>query len=125
MTADDLVVLVGKPYHRYDEKGLASGCMAPVFFLYPELPRYDWPEDESKIGQYMESLFDMHTTKIDINEMQPGDVILVQIFFGLLHPGVFIGSGQMIHCLKETGWEIMRFSGVRVKGVYRVCRQVD
>ena len=120
---EELIKQVGKPYQKYDEFGLASGCMAPVWFLYPDIPRYDWPEDETRIAEYMEELFVLHAKIIDLDEMQPGDLIMVQMLFGLVHPGVYLGSGRMLHCMKETGWESMRISRARVKGVYRVWRQ--
>lgn len=125
MKIEELIKQVGKPYVRYDEQGLASGCMAPVFCLYPNVPRYDWPEDETQIGPYMEELFNRHADLIALDEIQPGDILLVQMFFDRVHPGIFIGNGKMIHCLSEAGWEIMRFSHVRVKGGYRVCPQAD
>lgn len=125
MTLAELKMQVGKPYERYDEKGLASGCMAPVFALYPDVPRYDWPVDESTIGEYLNDRFPRHAALIDIADMLPGDIILAQLPFGLVHPGIYLGGGNMLHCLRDTGWEIMRYSGVRIKGVYRPCRQAD
>jgi hypothetical protein len=122
MVIDELIQQVGKPYVRYDELGLASGCMAPVWTLYPDLPRYDWPEDESQLGIIMEEEFGRQLVRIDAADIQVGDILLVHMFFGLLHPGIVIERGKMIHCMKDTGWEIMRFSQVRVKGAYRVCQ---
>jgi len=122
MVVDDLIKQVGKPYERYDENGLATGCMAPVWMLYPDLPRYEWPEDETQLGLIMEKEFGEHLIQVESGDMQVGDIILIQLFFGLLHPGIYIGNGKIIHCLSLTGMEIMRFSSVRVKGVYRCHR---
>lgn len=123
MTIDELIKYVGDKYERSNAKGQAQGCMAPVFMLYPDLPRYDWPEDETKIGEYMLRLFDKHLDKVAVETIRPGDIVLMKMFFGMYHPGIYIGNDNVIHCTVNTGMEKMRFSRVRVKGVYR-CRQV-
>ena len=124
MIAQDLIKCVGQPYQRVDEKGKALGCMLPVYLLYPNSPRFKWPP-RYKLGGFMEQQFDKHATKIDIQDIQPGDVVLIKLFEGLLHPAVYLGNDKVAHCLDSTGIQLSRLSPMRVKGVYRICQQAD
>lgn len=124
MTPQDLIQCVGQPYQRIDENGKALGCMAPVYLLYPNLPRFKWPP-RYKLGQIMEEKFDKYAKKIDRADIQPGDLVLIKLFEGLLHPAVYLGSDRVAHCLDSTGIQLMRLSPTHVKGVYRICQQVD
>lgn len=118
-----LITQVGTPYEKYDAFGVSQGCMAPIFKLYPHIPHYDWPADESQLGPYMEELFHKHSKPVSINEMQIGDVLLLRLIInGLLHPGVYIGDNKILHCSLPDGWQIMRINIARIKGVYRVCQ---
>lgn len=123
MTIDELINEITKcrPYKKYDKNGLAQGCMLPIYLLYPDLPRFDWPDGD--LTQFMETKFNKYAQKIPRADICSGDLILIKIFQGLLHPAVYLGEDRIIHCLDETGLQIMRFSWVRVQGVYRICRQ--
>ena len=124
MIAQDLIKCVGQPYQRVDEKGKALGCMLPVYLLYPNSPRFKGPP-RYKLGVFMEQQFDKHATKIDMKDIQPGDVVLIKLFEGLLHPAVYLGNDKVAHCLDSTGIQLSRLSPMRVKGVYRICQQAD
>ena len=124
MIAQDLIQCVGQPYKRVDDNGKALGCMAPVYLLYPNAPRFKWPP-RYKLGEVMEQKFEKYATKIELKDIQPGDIVLIKLFEGLLHPAVYIGNDRIAHCLDSTGIQLSRLSPVRIKGVYRVCQQVD
>lgn len=124
MKPEELIQCVGRPYERVDENGKALGCMLPVYLLYPDSPRFKWPP-RYKLGSFMEEQFEKHAKKIEIKDIQPGDVVLIKLFEGLLHPGVYIGNDKIAHCLDSTGIQLSRLSPVRVKGVYRICQQED
>jgi hypothetical protein len=122
MTIDELTKTVGRAYRKYDEQGLAEGCMAPVYLLYPGLPRFEWPEDD-RLGKFMVEMFELYGQKIAKENIKVGDLVLIRLPFGLVHPAVYVGNDEIIDCMVETSMQKSRFSFIRrVEGVFR-CHQ--
>lgn len=121
MTLEDLIRCVGMPYQQLDENGKALGCMLPVYLLYPEIPRYDWPEEGREFGAIVLSRLEKHGRHIEPADIQPGDVVAFVMPLGGLHLGVYLGDDRIIHCMTGDDLEICRLSFIsrRLKGVYR------
>ncbi len=120
MITDDLIKLIGMPYEQLDSGGKALGCMLPVYLMYPEIPRYDWPPQES-FTEYFIGLLEKHGTRIPLEQMQSGDVIAIRALFNFLHVGVYIGNDEIVHCMAGESLEKCRLSLIsrRIEGVFR------
>lgn len=123
MTPQDLLKYVaqGKEYEKLDSAGKALGCMAPVYALYPEIPRYEWPEEGTGFVDAVLTLLRKHGRHIDLADVQPGDVIAFRMPFGFLHLAVYMGDDWIVHCMTGETWERCRFSYIcrRVEGAFR------
>lgn len=121
MTLDELIRHVGTPYQQLDQDGKALGCMLPVYLLYPEIPRYDWPGEGTGFGEAVYALLQIHGRRIEPANIQPGDVVAFVMPFGWLHIGVYLGDDKIIHCMTGDDLEMCRLSFIarRLKGVFR------
>ena len=124
MTPQDLLkyVVQGKEYEKLDSAGKALGCMAPVYALYPEIPRYEWPEEGPAFIESVLTLLRKHGRPINLADIQPGDVVAFRMPLGFLHIGVYLGDDWLVHCASGDVWERFRFSYVvsrRIVGVFR------
>lgn len=121
MKPEELLQYVGKEYAKLDENGKALGCMMPVYMLYPDIPRYEWPEEGKSFADSVMELLSRHGEKISIESILPGDVVAIRAFFGYMHIGVYLGNDLVIHCSPDNNMESFRLSLVRrsVKGVFR------
>ncbi|MCC5465535.1 hypothetical protein [Pelosinus baikalensis] len=119
MTIEELIKQVGKPYEQLDSNGRALGCMLPVYLMYPHLPRFDWPDN---LGEYMRDMFKKHLQTIELEDIKAGDLLLIRLPFGLVHPAVYIGNDEVIDCMVETSLQKSRL-GIygRIEGAFR-CR---
>jgi hypothetical protein len=120
MTLDELRKTVGRPYQKLDENGKALGCMASVYALYPDIPRYDWPPADNFSGYFMDLLI-KHGRRIPDTEIRPGDVVAFRLPFNFLHIGIYMGSDEIIHSITDETTEICRLSAIsrRIEGVFR------
>lgn len=120
MTIDDLIGMVGTPYQQLDADGKALGCMMPVYLLYPEIPKYDWPPEEEFLDYFM-NILKKHGEKIENDNIQIGDVIAFRMPMGFLHVGVYCGNDEVIHCITGESLEKFRLTIVkkRIEGVFR------
>lgn len=121
MTIDDLIKSVGDgiKYKHLDDNGKALGCMFPIYLMYPHLPRFDWPDN---LGEFMRTMFKKHLEIIELEDIEKGDLVLIRLPFGLVHPAVYIGNDEIIDCMIETGLQKSRLSIYsRIEGVFR-CR---
>lgn len=116
-------VAQGVTYRQLDNDGSALGCMMPVYMLYPDIPRYAWP-DAQTFPETVLNLLKKHGQTIPESEMQPGDVLAFRMPFNLLHMGVYIGNDQIVHCMTNDTMEICRLSFIirRLEGVFRWLR---
>jgi hypothetical protein len=122
MTIDDLIKMVGTgvSYKHLDDNGKALGCMLPVYQMYPNLPRFDWPDN---LGEFMRTMFKTHLKMIELEDIEKGDLLLIRLPFGLVHPAVYIGNDEIVDCMLEAGLQKSRMSiNSRIEGVYR-CQQ--
>ena len=89
--------------------------------LYPEIPRYNWPQNNKEFVSYVMTLLKKHGDPITIENIIPGDVVAIHALFGFLHIGVYVGQDLIIHCSPDSGMESFRLSLVKrsVKGVFR------
>lgn len=121
MKPEDLINYIGAEYRKLDENGKAYGCMMPVYMLYPEIPRYDWPEEGKGFPEKVLELLKTHGKPVRLQDIRPGDVIAIRALFNFLHIGVYVGDDQVVHTSPDNGMESFRLSMVirSVKGVYR------
>lgn len=120
MSPEDLLKFIGTEYRKLDDNGKAYGCMAPVYMLYPDLPRYDWPKEDKNFINKVLDLLKKHGHPVTQEDIQPGDVVAFRMPFGFLHIGVYLGEDWIIHCNLD-GIERCRFSYIcrRLEGVFR------
>jgi len=120
MTINELIKCVGMPYRQLDENGKALGCMLPIYLLYPEIPRYDWPP-EDKFLEYFLAILRKHGKKIELCNIQIGDVVAFHMPLNFLHVGVYCGNDEVIHCITGESLERFRLSMVsrRIEEVFR------
>ena len=116
-----MLKFVGQPYEKLDAGGKALGCMAPVYLLYPEIPRYEWPEEGETFAESVLSLLKRHGQAVDVADIQPGDVVAFKMPLGFLHVGVYLGRDEIIHCMTGDSMERCRFGLIcrRLEGVFR------
>lgn len=121
MKPTDLLQYIGNPYRKLDDNGKAFGCMMPVYMLYPEIPRYDWPEEGKTFAETVIQLLNKHGNPIKPDKMQPGDVVAFLMPFGFMHVGVYIGDDWIVHCMTGETMERCRlsFAARRLEGVWR------
>mgnify|MGYP003588461950 CR=1 FL=1 len=118
----DLLQYIGAAeYKRLDPDGKAYGCMMPIYLLYPDLPRYDWPEEGPGFIDAVLNLLKKHGHPVDLADIQPGDVVAFRMPFGFLHVGVYLGDDWIIHCVPDDTLERCRFSYIcrRLEGIFR------
>jgi uncharacterized protein YijF (DUF1287 family) len=121
MKPDELLKYIGKEYHKLDAGGKAYGCMMPVYMLYPNIPRYDWPKEDKTFAESVLSLLQRHGHSVTEADIQPGDVVAFRMPFGFLHIGVYMGDDWIVHCMTGETMERCRLSYItrRLEGVFR------
>jgi len=117
MTIDELNKCVGMPYKQLDTNGNALGCMLPVYLMYPYLPRFEWSDN---LGEFMRLKFKEHFQVIELKDIKKGDLLLIRLPFGLVHPAIYIGNDELIDCMVETSMQKSRMSmNSRIEGCFR------
>ena len=118
---EELLRHIGDEYRKLDANGKALGCMMPVYMLYPDAPRYDWPEEDGTFIETVLSMLKKHGRQVPREEIQPGDVVAFRMPFGFLHIGVYMGDDWIVHCMTGDTMERCRFSYIcrRLEGVFR------
>lgn len=123
MTINDLVGMIAKgaEYQKLDENGKAFGCMMPVYMLYPEIPKYDWPAEDDNFVESVLNMLKKHGHLVDQADIKPGDVVAFRMPFGFLHIAVYVGDDWMVHCMTGDTMERCRFSYAcrRIEGIFR------
>lgn len=119
MTIDELKKTVGRRYIR-TVQGKAYGCASPLYKLYPDLPRFEWPK-EAKYANPVMDMLRKNCIHVDKEERKAGDILLFFMPFGTAHLGIYLGNDQVIHCPAHQTMEICRLNLLerRLNGVYR------
>lgn len=105
---------VGTPYKKYDENGNALGCLFPFYLLYPEAPRYKWPNSDAEIIELIKQ------NCRQVSKAEYGDLLVFLMPKGGVHVSIYIGNDEMASCNEES-LETCRVSFYwrRLEGVYR------
>ncbi len=121
MRPEDLLRCIGEAYRKLDGNGKAYGCMMPVYMLYPDLPRYDWPEEGPGFVEAVLELLKKHGHPVNLADIQPGDVVAFRMPLGFLHVGIYMGDDWIVHCMTNESLERCRFGRVlhRLVGIFR------
>lgn len=107
-TVEDLLKEVGTPYKMFDDEGYYLGCFMPVFYLYPDKPRYKMrSKDDDKNYWYGLAKIKEHCTEIKPEELQKGDIIVTR-FKDELHVAIYYEFGKIIHIFKDHSLQIGR-----------------
>jgi cell wall-associated NlpC family hydrolase len=107
-------------YSKYDSEGKALGCMAPVYAMYPNGPRFEHPEDKN-LKEYVLKLLNSNCDKKELKDIEVGDIVALNMPFGFFHVAIYIGDDYIIHCSEISGSEKVRLSPLqhRVEGVWK------
>lgn len=119
-TVEDLLKEVGRPYKMFDDEGFYLGCFYPVFFLYPDKPRYKMrSNDDDKNFWYGIAKIKEHCIEIQPDELQKGDIIATR-FKDELHVAVYYEFGKIIHVFKDHTLQIGRLKMFKEFQCFRV-----
>ncbi len=121
MEAKNLKTLETKAYQEKDEDGFYLGCFEPIYYLYEGLPHYTL-EKASDGFDFPYSLLLQYFTPLGENQKpEYGDVVVIKIPPNILHCGVYLNNGEMIHVRKGHKHEIHKLKSFR-QGVYSILR---
>ena len=119
---NDLVKQFGTPYEMFFKDGNYRGCFFPVYFLFPDLPRFPLPSDNhARNFLYGMAKIKAHMQEVERKDLQTGDIIACE-YNGELHVAVYIGKGKIIHVFREHSLQINRIEMLNkgIKGYFRV-----
>jgi hypothetical protein len=91
----DLSILdkhIGKPYSEQ-----TMGCMAPVYLLKPDLPKYDFNLNVD----YFLPLVKKHAKEISLLEIKSGDLLMIKVRSDY-HFAIFKEPNLIYHCTKNS-----------------------
>jgi cell wall-associated NlpC family hydrolase len=118
----DEMKIMGKKYERDDAEGKALGCLYPIYLVHPDFSvKFDWWEEGTDILEYYRPFLNQYTDRISEEEMKPGDILVLNLLFGIFHFGVYLGEDWIIHENPRFGLEMIRHSVFkhRIEGRYR------
>ena len=101
-----LLEQIGRPYEMFNDDGTYQGCFYPLQFLYPELPKYNLPENENQFEFGMQKIKE-HCKPVHLANLETGDIIALN-FKGVLHIAIYFEYGKIIHVFKNHTLEIGR-----------------
>jgi|GEM_PF-1329251 len=127
MSIEELKTLVGRPYTEFDKAGNYFGCFEPLYFLYPEAPRFKLPENKEDFYDFALNRIQETLEQIDCNEISEGDVIVFKHPFNVLHIGIYLGDFKIIQVFKNSTMTINKIDldNKRIVGVFRERRNYD
>lgn len=119
MEAKEMYNLVGKKWED-NKDGFAWGCIAPMYETTPtsQKVRRPWENMKDLLSLYRENF-----PEKSMEEIKSGDVIVLELPFGLWHIMVYVEDGKFLHCTKATDTEIIRLDDYylhRIRGVFSV-----
>jgi hypothetical protein len=107
---NELIKLVGQPYQMFFDDGNYLGCFMPMYFLYPDLPRYPLPSTDLKAAKnfrYGISKIRKDFDRIERKDLKVGDMIACK-FNDELHVAIILDSDRIIHVTRGGKVKISR-----------------
>ena len=119
MEAKEMYKFVGTKWED-DKDGFAWGCIAPMYLTSPSscVVRRQWEDMKNLLSVYKENF-----TEKSLEEISRGDVIVLELPFGLWHIMVYVEDGKYLHCTEATDTEIIKLDDYylhRIRGVFSV-----
>lgn len=116
---------IGSKYKKIDEKGNYFGCFEPAYYIFPNLPRYKLPEDNSSNFDFSLEKLETIAKKIIKENLNHGDIIAFKLPRNVFHIGVYIGDGKMVQTFAQNSMHISRinFDNHRIIGFYRINKE--
>ena len=99
----ELLTHIGRPYQMFwdDTPPLYLGCFYPVYFLYPNYPKYPLVfDDHNQNYKYGIKCILKHCKQIDKSEVQQGDIIATFVR-GELHVAIWYEYGRVIEVYRD------------------------
>lgn len=115
----ELLKQVGKPYQMFNEDGSYCGCFYPMYFLYPQIPRYIMTKSEDALFENCIDEFYKHCKEINKEELKKGDLIAID-FKGILHVAIYYEFGKIIHIFDGRTLEVGKLKYFRDYKCFRV-----
>lgn len=110
MNINELIKLVGEPYQMFFDDGNYLGCFAPMYFLWPDLPRYPLPSTDLKAAKnfrYGISKIRKDFDRIDKKDLKAGDMVACK-FNDELHVAIMLDSDRLIHVFRGGKTKVSR-----------------
>jgi len=86
-----------------DCSGLLVGILQEMGFLHGyTLPVYERRWDRGKDKTILTRNFSLYYTEINMDKIEPGDVIIFAFAGVDMHSGIFIGRNLFIHCYQDS-----------------------
>lgn len=110
--------IIGKPYRETDEDGNYMGCLEPMYWAMPDMPRYPLPEGD--FNRFLIKKFGEHCKRVSIDKIQKNDIILCKIG-NILHIALYLGNKEILEVCKDNVvmHNIIDLQDEIIKGVYR------
>jgi len=112
MSLENLKNQVGREYKMFFDDGNYEGCFYPVYFLYPNLPRYPLPNIDVKAKEnftYGIKKILKSFKRVDKKDAEKGDMFACD-FDGELHVGILLEGDKLIHVFRGHTLKIDRLS---------------
>ena len=110
---------LGTKFHEVDEDGYYSGCLYPVYLIYPNAYKFK-PTDDFFNEKYIFKNVIKDGVKIDYPS-NFGDVVVVKVF-GQFHFFVFVEHKKYAHITKDMPLSYVNIENIlkkRVIGCFR------
>lgn len=124
---------IGIPYMPHGRSRWGADCWYFIHLVLKEqfgitIPTYDGvsyekDSDRGWIAAYMAEQKEMLWTKVDPDDVRPGDVVLFRMLGVPIHVGVMCGEGLFLHCERGCNSCVERIKAStwnrRIEGFYR------
>ncbi len=116
----ELLEQIGRPYEMFNQDGTYQGCFYPVQFLYPDKPRYKLrSENHEKMFLYGLKKIQKNCDPVSLDELEDGHIVVTK-FKGVLHVGIYLKEGKIIHVFKDHTLQIGRLKMFKNIQAYKV-----
>lgn len=116
---EELLKQIGRPYQMLDNEGRYLGCFFPMYFLFPQIPRYTMTKPEDALFENCIDEFYKHCIEIAPDELREGDLLAID-FKGILHVAIYYEFGKIIHIFNGRTLEIGRLKTFKNYKCFRV-----